>query len=48
MLRPIPADELNQIVRAVRPRPGIRSAEIADVLGERMPAVMMVQLLRPS
>ncbi len=37
MPRPIPADELEQIEKAVRARPGITSAEIANVLGEQVP-----------
>ena len=37
MPRPIPADELDQIEKAVRAHPGITSAEIADVLGEQVP-----------
>jgi len=35
--RPIPADELDQIEKAVRAHPGITSPEIADVLGEQVP-----------
>jgi Fic/DOC family len=35
--RPIPANQLEQIEEAVRARPGITSAEIADVLGEQVP-----------
>jgi Fic family protein len=35
--RLIPTDELDQIENAVRAHPGITSAEIADVLGERVP-----------
>jgi hypothetical protein len=35
--RPIPPDELDQIEKAVRTRPGTTSAEIAAVLGEQVP-----------
>ena len=33
----MPADELDQIEKAVRDHPGITSTEIADVLGEQVP-----------
>lgn len=37
MPREIPAEELEQIEKAVRDRPGITSAEIAELLGEQVP-----------
>ena len=37
MPRPIPPGELDQIEKAVRAHPGITSAEIADVLWEKVP-----------
>src|SRR5712692_5238076 len=37
MPRRIPADDLDQIEKAVRARPGITSAEIAEVLGAQVP-----------
>src|SRR5262245_49335010 len=37
MPRPTPKDELDENEKAVRARPGITSAEIEDVLGERAP-----------
>lgn len=37
MPKPIPADELDRIEKAVRAHPGITSAEIADVLAEQVP-----------
>ena len=37
MPKQIPADELDQIEKAMRAHPGITSAEIADVLAEQVP-----------
>ena len=37
MPKQIPADDLDQIEKAVRAHPGITSAEIADVLAEQVP-----------
>jgi len=39
--RLIPADELDQIEKAVRAHPGITSAEIADVLSEQVPRLTL-------
>ncbi len=37
MARPIPESELDEIEQVVRARPGVTSAELRDVLGEKVP-----------
>src|SRR4051794_21149278 len=42
----MPSDELNEIEKVVRARPGVTSAEIEDALGERVPRRTLQHRLR--